>query len=206
MKTKDYDGGMPGIVGTVLQNLNGHLLVRGDFFLDKKGRKTLINGTCFAVHNVKGLVNFFTGDIVKLGKFSTINITEKRFTCSFSAMLSEEELDLLDNKRQEFIFNGFIEQLNILDNDVAFRFHVISRINSDGDLLRMDKMVNYCKRGDKQNTPNNFLNIVFSVPLKKLLTVKYSRKRDEKGKTSENLVLLGVSLLKNAHTFLKQKC
>ena len=202
---KNYDDGTPGIVGTVLQNLSGHLLVRGDFFIDKEGKKIMLKGSWFAIHDVTGLVNFFEGDLIKIEKFCFKNLTEEKSTYSFSDLLKKTELELLDSGKKEFIFNGYLEKINIIGNDVAIRFHIISRINAEGTLLRADKLVSYYQKGSKQN--NNFLTSVFSAPMRKALTVKYSRKFDQDRKVmSENVVISGNSPVKNAKTFLKKHC
>lgn len=207
MKKKNYDDGTPGIVGSVLQNLGGHLLVQADYYIDRSKKKIPLKGVMFAVHDVVGLVNCFAGDSVKIGKSGVTNLTEKITTCDFSSMLSKEEIELLKQKNQNFLFNGFIEQINILDNEVAIRFRVTSRVNSDGVKLRVDKLVSYCKRGGTMNSDNHFLNTIFSVPVKKALSVRYSLIIDGKSrKLLENVALLGVTPMQNAKTFLKKNC
>ncbi len=201
----NYDDGTPGIVGTVLQNLSGHLLVRGDFFIDKDGKKIMLEGSLFAIHDVAGLVNFFEGDLIKIEKLCIKNLTEEKSTYSFSDLLKKAELELLNSGKHEFVFKGYIEKINIIGNDAAIRFHVISRINADGVLLRADKIISYYQKDNKQN--NNFLTSVFSAPMRKALTLKYSRKFDQDRKAmSENVVISGNSAVNNAKTFLKKHC
>lgn len=208
MKKKNYDDGIAGIVGTVFQNCGGHLLIRADFYIDRNKNKVKLNSELFAVHDISGLVNFFVGDLIKIEKKQVINLTEKNSSCDFSDLLTNEEIELLEEKQQGFLFNGFIEQMNIIGNDVAIRFRVTSRINSKGVLLRADKLVSYCKKSENQEKgDSHFLNSVFSVPIRKSLTIKYSRKLEESSQNmAESIVLMGVTPLKNAKTFLKKNC
>lgn len=210
MKKKNYDDETPGVVGSVLLNMGGHMLIRADFFIDKQKKKNPLKGTILALHDGEGSVNCFAGDTVKITKNGLINITELSVTCDFASMLSNDEIALLDNKGREFIFNGFIEQMNIFDDDAAIRFRVTSRINAQGTKLRVDKLVSYCQMSSKNEDKglrNSFVCNIFSTPLRKAVSLRYSRKLDVKSKHFiENVFVIGTNPVQNVRNFLKKNC
>lgn len=207
MKQKNYDEGVPGIVGSVLQIMGGQMIVRGDFYRDKSNNKNQLNGKMFVVNDLPGIDVCFVGDLVRIEKTGVINITQKMTTCNFVSMLSKREVELLEQQKAEFMFNGFIEQVNINEKSAVMRFHVTSRINADGIKLRVDKLVNYQTSGVSVNLDNNFLNTLFSAPPKQSLTVKFGRRYDKDAKKLVDVVsLMGITPLQNARTFLKKNC
>lgn len=210
MSKKNYDEETPGVVGSVLLNAGGHLLVRADFFIDSQKKKIPLQGVIFALYGIRA-VNCFASDMVKITKNEVINLTEKTVTANFADMLSKEELELLDKQNQGFIFNGFIEDMNILGNDVAMRFRVTSRINANGAKLRVDKLVSYTQVCDEKVTDKglkvNFAHDLFACPLRKAVSIKYFRNLDEKTqKFRENVCFLNVSSVQNIRNFLKKNC
>ena len=207
MKQKNYDEGVPGIVGSVLQIMGGQMIVKGDFYRDKSNNKNQLNGKMFVVNDLPGIDVCFVGDLVRIEKTGVINITQKMTTCNFVSMLSKREVELLEQQKAEFLFNGFIEQVNINEKSAVMRFHVTSRINADGIKLRVDKLVNYQTSGVSVNLDNNFLNTLFSAPPKQSLTVKFGRRYDKDAKKLVDVVsLMGITPLQNARTFLKKNC
>lgn len=212
MKKKNYDEEIPGVVGVVYQNLGGHLLIKTDFYRDKTKKKIFINGKMFAVHGGEKNVGCFVGDFVRLERNEAIvNISARMDAGNFAALLTKDEVKLLNEQKGEFLFNGFIEQVNVIGNSVAICFRVTSRINSDGKKLRVDKLVRYCPDTSQTTVvtcpDSHFVNTVLSAPVRKALTVKYSRKVDpETGKLKEVVSFLGVTPIQNAKTFIKKNC
>ena len=126
-------------------------------------------------------------------------------------MLSKEELELLDKQNQGLIFNGFIEDMNVLGNDVAMRFRVTSRINANGAKLRVDKLVSYTQvcdeKAEDKSLKVSFAHDLFSCPLRKAVSIKYFRSMDEKTqKFKENVCFLKGSSVQNIRNFMKKNC
>lgn len=210
MSKKNYDEETPGVVGSVLLNAGGNLLIRADFFIDKQKKKIPLKGAVFALYDVRA-VNCFASDMVKITKNEVINLTEKTVTTDFSAMLSKEDLELLDKQNQGLIFNGFIEDMNVLGNDVAMRFRVTSRINANGAKLRVDKLVSYTQvcdeKAEDKSLKVSFAHDLFSCPLRKAVSIKYFRSMDEKTqKFKENVCFLKGSSVQNIRNFMKKNC
>lgn len=205
MKQKNYDEGVPGIVGCVIQTMGGQMIIKGDFYRDKAKKKIQLNGKLFVVSSLPGIEACFVGDLIRVEKTGVTNITQKMTTCGFADMLSKQEIEMLKHGT-DFLFNGFIEQVNITDKSAVMRFHVTSRINNASVKLRVDKLVSY-RLDNTDNTGNNFINTLFSAPLKQAVTVKYASKYDESAKKVVEIVsLMGVTPLQNAKTFLKKNC
>ncbi len=207
MKQKNYDEGVPGIVGSAHVIMGEQMIIKADFYRDKANKKNQLNGKLFVVNGLPGIEDCFVGDLVRIAKDGVVNITRKIMTCDFSSMLSKPELELLEQQKGEFLFNGFIEQVSIGSSHAAMRFHVTSRINSDGIKLRVDKVVNFKSSGESANVDNHFASTLFSAPLKQALTVKYSRKYDKATKKIVEVVsLMGITPIQNAKTFIKKNC
>lgn len=208
---KNYDEDVAGIVGVVRQVSSERLLLQSAYYRDKNKKKIPLAGQLFTVNLEENAADFFVGDNIRVEKTVIVNLTKKTLTCTFESLLSPEERELLNKKHYEFLFSGFLEGVNIIGNSAAFRFRVTNRINADGKKLREDSLVNFCASSETLPADNGldklFLSNLFCAPLRKALTIKYTRIFDSKSqKMLDYVSFIGLKSMQNARTFLKKNC
>lgn len=209
LRMKEKEGEEPvGIVGVVWHISGERLLLRPDYYRKKNKQKVPLSGQMFMVNLTDNAADYFVGDLIRVELSKVVNLTKEKQTCSFADLLTKEEQAMLA-KNGGFLFNGFLEQVNIVGEVAALRFRVTSRINAEGKKLRVDKLVDYCS-GElslADGQIKNFLNNLFYIPLRKALTVRYSRAYNQESKEFfDCLSFVGIPPVQKAITFLKKNC
>jgi len=211
MKKKIIDEGHAGIIGTVKQNLDGHLLVEVEFLRKKDNTSIYLNNKKYVWTDADASLTTFVGDRVRLEKTGLVNLTVKHQTCAFKDLLSREEFMDVYGYRQSCLFNGVVEALHVKDNAMCLRFRVISRINNEGRTLKVNKLVHFVS--DKAATPqlNNRNNALAGkmviVPIGEVVTLRYYRKYDQETKVGMPMIdFKGINAIEDAKKILEEKC
>lgn len=120
-----YSDNVPGLIGVVKHNINGNMIIAGDYIIRRKTlEKVPLNGKIFNLPvNSNGLC-FFEGDSILLTRTELINLTAQETDIDLLELMTEKEQSDFNHGYSQVFFYGYCEKVKLFTNAIAARIRL----------------------------------------------------------------------------------